>query len=175
MRASPRILTALAAALLFATGAVAAVGAPSNQPASATALPSGAVFVPMEPVRILDTRTGLGGTSGPVPGNVGFDLTVAGATDGTETVPSDAVGAVINFTYVDARGPGFITVYPTGTDRPTASNLNKVGSGPVPNLVSVKLGTDGAVTIYNNQSSTEILGDLAGYYYLGSGGSGSTG
>ena len=173
MRASPRILTALAAAILVATGGVAAVGAPSTQPASAAALPSGAVFIPMVPVRILDTRIGLGAATGPVAANAAFNLTVIGATDGTETVPSGAVAAVINFTYVNAAGPGFITVYPTGTSRPNVSNLNKVGAGPVPNLVSAKLGTGGAVTIYNNQSSTHLLGDLAGYFYLGS--SGATG
>ena len=173
MRASPRILTALAATILVATGGVAAVGAPSTQPASAAALPSGAVFIPMVPVRILDTRIGLGAATGPVAANAAFNLTVIGATDGTETVPSGAVAAVINFTYVNAAGPGFITVYPTGTSRPNVSNLNKVGAGPVPNLVSAKLGTGGAVTIYNNQSSTHLLGDLAGYFYLGS--SGATG
>ena len=58
MRPSPRILTALAAMALVSAGAVAAVGVPSDRPASATDLPSGAVFVPMTPTRIFDTRTG---------------------------------------------------------------------------------------------------------------------
>lgn len=176
MRPSPRILTALAAALLVGAGAVAAVGAPSDRPAEATSLPSGAVFVPMSPTRIFDTRTGLGGTVGPVTNGQTFPVLVAGRTDGTETVPNEAVAAVINVTYVGAEGPGFITLFPSGTARPNASNLNKNGPGPVPNLVTVKIGAFGSVNVYNNQSSTDIIGDLAGYYVIDtSGGSGSVG
>ncbi|MFM7271812.1 MAG: hypothetical protein ACKO2C_09310 [Actinomycetes bacterium] len=175
MRPSPRILTGLAAMLLVATGVSAAVAAPSDPSASATSLPAGAVFVPMSPSRIIDTRTGLGGTVGPVTNGQTFSVVIAGQTDGTVTVPSDAVAAVINVTYAEATGPGFITVYPAGIARPEASNLNKVGPGPVPNLVTVKLGALGAVNIFNNQSSTHIIGDLAGYYVVDPGSAGATG
>ena len=145
MRPSPRILTGLAAMLLVATGAVAAVGAPSDRPAAATSLPAGAVFVPMEPTRVFDTRTGLGGTIGPVTNGQTFSVLIAGVSDGTITVPAEAVAAVINVTYVGANGPGYITLYPSGGTRPNASNLNKVGAGPVPNLVSVKIGAFGEI------------------------------
>jgi len=175
VRPSPRILTGLAAMLLVATGAFAAVAAPRDPSASATSLPAGAVFVPMSPSRIIDTRTGTGGTVGPVTNGQTFSVVIAGQTDGTVTVPSDAVAAVINVTYAEATGPGFITVYPAGITRPEASNLNKVGPGPVPNLVTVKLGALGAVNVYNNQSSTQIIGDLAGYYVVDPSAVGATG
>ena len=173
MRPSPRVLTALAALLLVATGVVAAIGAPSGEHADATVLPPGSVFVPMEPTRIWDTRTGLGGTVGPINDGQAFSVVVAGASDGTITVPNDAVAVVVNVTYVNANGPGFITLFPSGTGRPNASNLNKVGPGPVPNLVTLKVGVFGAISIFNAQSSVDIIGDLAGYYVIG--GSGPTG
>ena len=102
---------------------------------------------------------------------------MVGQSDGTISVPADAVAVVVNVTYVDAFGPGYITLFPAGTTRPNSSNLNKVGVGPVPNLVTVKLGDAGAVSIYNNQSATQLVGDLAGYYVLAdlSGQTGPTG
>jgi len=176
MRATPRFLAGIAAAALATTGVVAAVGASGGNPSStAYSLPAGAVYVPMTPTRILDTRDGTGGTSGQIAAGATVDLEVVGATDGVNTVPADAVAAVINFTYVNARGPGYITVWPSDEDQPEASNLNKVGTGPTPNLVSVKLSADGFVSIFNNQSATDLVGDIAGYYVLGSGGVGSTG
>ena len=47
----------------------------------------------------------------------------------------------------------------------------------MPNLVSVKIGAFGAINVYNNQSTTDIIGDLAGYYVVdgSAGGSGVTG
>ena len=176
MRASPRILAGITAAALATTGVVAAVGASGGDPGStAYSLPAGAVYVPMTPTRILDTRDGTGGTAAPIAAGATVDLEVVGATDGVNTVPADAVAAVINFTYVNARGPGYITVWPADEDQPESSNLNKIGTGPTPNLVSVKLSADGFVSIFNNQSATDLVGDIAGYYVLGSGGVGSTG
>ena len=93
-------------------------------------------------------------------------LTVTSPSDGTITVPNEAVAVVVNVTYVNANGPGFITLFPSGTPRPNASNLNKVGPGPVPNLVTVKVGAFGAINIYNAQSAVDIIGDLAGYYVV---------
>ncbi|MBJ7281993.1 MAG: hypothetical protein JHD40_02650, partial [Acidimicrobiia bacterium] len=172
-----RFSTAAIAMLLIASGIVAGVGLNDVTPASGLAgLPAGAVFVPMDPVRILDTRTGFGGTVGPVGSNDTITVVIAGVSDDTITVPNDAVAAVLNVTYVNAAGPGYITVFPAGTARPNASNLNKVGPGPVPNMVIVRIGGFGAVNIFNNQSPVEILADLAGYYTLGgSGDAGATG
>ena len=122
-----RAAAAVSAVVVSTAGLGAASGLSGSAPASATVAPTGAVFVPMDPVRIFDTRTGLGGTVGPVAGGGTFSVVVAGSTDGQITVPNEAVAAVLNVTYVDAKGPGFVTVFPAGTSRPNASNLNKVG------------------------------------------------
>ena len=64
-------------------------------------------------------------------------------------VPGNATAAVLNVTGVNTTAPGFVTVYPAGTDLPTASNVNFDRAGQVmANMVTVKLGAGGAVDVY---------------------------
>jgi hypothetical protein len=55
-------------------------------------------------------------------------------------------------------------VYPTGVTRPTASNLNFPAGRTEANSVTVKLGTNGQVDIYNNAGSTNVIADVSGYF-----------
>jgi len=55
-------------------------------------------------------------------------------------------------------------VWPAGTSRPNASNLNYVPTETVPNLVTVGLGTGGKVSVYNHNGSTHVVFDVVGYY-----------
>jgi hypothetical protein len=123
-----------------------------------------AIFEPLAPARILNTRPSgppVGGTLGPVTNGQTFELQVTGAGG----VPADATAVVMNVTFADAVANGFITVFPTGTTRPDASNLNTVQNGPpVPNLVTVKLGTGGKVSFYNFGGNVNLIADVAGYY-----------
>jgi len=67
----------------------------------------------------------------------------------------------------DATAPGYVTVWPSGATRPTASNLNVTATGQnIPNLVSVTLSPAGAVSLYS-QSGSHLIADLAGYYVSG--------
>ena len=59
---------------------------------------------------------------------------------------------------------GFLTAYPTGATRPTASNLNFTAGQTVANLVTVKVGDGGAVTFYNLDGTTDVVVDVVGYY-----------
>ena len=133
-----------------------------------TGQPSGS-FVSLPPSRILDTRSanGVPGTT-PVPGQGSVDLQVTGRGG----VPASGVGAVVlNVTVVGATWEGFVTVYPTGQPRPTASNLNFASGQVVPNLVTVKLGAGGKVTLFDGQFAADktvhIIADVAGYYLDG--------
>ena len=126
-------------------------------------------FVALPPSRILDTRSanGVPGTS-PVPGQGLVDLQVTGRGG----VPASGVGAVVlNVTVAGATWEGFVTAYPTGQPRPTASSLNFAAGQVVPNLVTVKIGTAGKVTLFNGQfapdKTVHIIADVAGYYLDG--------
>ncbi|MGE0880694.1 MAG: hypothetical protein AB7L13_13930 [Acidimicrobiia bacterium] len=169
-----RALAAACTVIVFSALLAIAAGRETT-PAGATPLPVGAVYVPVTPFRLFDTRTGTGmanGATTPIDGDTSFDVQVTtsgpvGAPGADTTLSSSAIAVVFNLTYVDGTGPGYVTVWPTGAARPTASNLNKVGAGPVPNLVTVKLGDQGRISIYNQGSSAHLFGDVAGYYRLG--------
>jgi GH25 family lysozyme M1 (1,4-beta-N-acetylmuramidase) len=109
-------------------------------------------YTATSPVRVLDTRTTSALGSG---GVVTVDL--------SGQLPATATAAVLNVTGI-ATGGTFVTVWPTGRPRPNASNLNLVAGDVRPNLVTVQVGADRKVSLYNNAGSTHLLADLAGYY-----------
>jgi hypothetical protein len=122
-----------------------------------------AIFEPLDPVRILDTRSGVGtvgGTIAPLGPGEAIDLQVTGVGG----VPGDATAVVMNVTYTNATAPGFVTVWPSGTSRPMVSNLNTQPGNTQPNLVTVKLGANGKVSIFNSAGTTDVIADVAGYY-----------
>ncbi|HET7718376.1 MAG TPA: hypothetical protein VFK43_00325 [Acidimicrobiales bacterium] len=132
-------------------------------PVAAPPLP-GSVYYPSNPARILDTRTGLG-VPGGFQGQLGTGATLDLQVTGQGGVPANATSVVLNVTAADSPGPdSYLTVYPTGTARPLASNLNFVSGQTIPNLVIAKIGSGGKVTIYNNLGSTVVVADVQGWF-----------
>ncbi|MCC6434815.1 MAG: DUF1501 domain-containing protein [Acidimicrobiales bacterium] len=118
------------------------------------------VLVPVQPVRLLDTRDS--GAVGPS-GDIG--LTVVGGA-----IPGGGVDSVVlNVTATGPTGDSFLTVYPEGTDRPWSSNLNVRAGQTVPNLVVAKVGAGGRVRIFNAAGSVHVVVDLLGYTINGGG------
>ncbi|WP_370413966.1 FlgD immunoglobulin-like domain containing protein [Streptomyces fradiae] len=117
-------------------------------------------FAPLTPTRLMDTRSGLG-----VPkAKVGPGATVSLAVTGVGGVPATNVSAVVlNVTATAPTVGSFVSVYPYGTQRAAASNLNFTAGQTVPNLVVVPV-KDGKVTFYNKSGSVDLLADVAGYY-----------
>lgn len=117
------------------------------------------------PARVLETRGSLSTVDGRMNG-VG---TLVGGTElvlpigGRAGVPADAVSVVLNLTAVAARGGGYLTVYPCGSARPTASNLNVVAGQTVPNAVVARLGVGGAVCVFS-LPTTDVVVDVAGFF-----------
>lgn len=125
--------------------------------------PAGAApgFVGVTPSRILDTRDGVGAARGAVPAGGSIDLQVGGRGG----VPASGVSAVvINVTVTEPTASGYVTVWPTGTQRPLASNLNFTQGRTVPNLVVVKVGAGGKVSLFNSSGATHLIADVSGYY-----------
>lgn len=128
---------------------------PSWQREVAAASP-GNTYVPISPVRILDTRTD-GGTLGP---GASLNVQVAGEAG----VPSDAAAVAINVTVTDTTASSYLSVYPQGQSQPTVSNLNWVAGQTVANLALVPLGSSGQLTLYNSRGSADVVVDLQGYF-----------
>ena len=133
-------------------------------PVAADAALPGSVYWASNPARILDTRDGTG-----VPGGATGQLGTQGVLDlqvtGAAGVPSNATAVVLNVTVSESPGPeSYLTVWPTGTQRPHASNLNFVAGQTVPNLVIARIGTGGKVSFYNNLGSTFVIADVQGWF-----------
>lgn len=115
---------------------------------------TGARFTALSPTRLLDTRE-TGGALG------------AGATrvlNLANRIPASATAVTFNLTGTDATTSTFVTAFPTGATRPTASSLNLPAGDTRANLVTVTVGANRQVTLYNNTGSTHLIADLAGFY-----------
>jgi hypothetical protein len=122
----------------------------------------GVDFTPTTPVRVLDTRDGTG-VVGTRPGPLGRGDVVALHVTGIAGVPNDARAVLLNVTVTEARGPGFVTVFPCGHPRPLASNINFVGGVDRANLVKARIGIGGNVCFFAFEG-TQLVADLDGYY-----------
>lgn len=79
-------------------------------------------------------------------------------------VPSGATAVSLNITGVDATANTYVTAWPSGSTRPTASSLNLVPNVATPNGVTVALGSDRKVNLFNHSGSVNLIVDIAGYY-----------
>jgi hypothetical protein len=121
----------------------------------------GAELVPITPARLLDTRNGVGGRSTPLAEGDSFGLTVTGVGG----VPSSGVSAVVlNITATQPTATTYLTAWPAGEERPTASNLNLTPGRTVANLATVKVGSNGQVRLFNSSGSTHVIADVVGWY-----------
>ncbi len=132
---------------------------------SAPTIPVGAApgtYRSLSPARLLDTRV-----SGP---KLGWGQTRTLQVTGAGGVPSTGVSAVVlNVTVTETTASGYLTVSPTGTVRPLVSNLNWTAGTTIPNAVTVKVGPDGQVDLFQSgPGSAHVVVDVGGYYVAGS-------
>ena len=127
----------------------------------------GGGFVGLTPARLLDTRldaTTIDGSfagGGALVGGATYDLDVSGRGG----VPATGVGAVaLNVTVTNPTAAAFLTVWPAGSVRPNASNLNVVAGQTVPNMVVVPLGVGGRVSLFVNAGSADVIVDVLGWF-----------
>jgi len=166
-----RALTAAiaVAAAVGLSGAAVVSGATAARPTvSQTDATAGApaVFIPVTPLRVLDTRPApfvtvgvlAAGKLGP---NSKLDLQLAG--DG-KAIPANATAALLNITIdQDASSQSFVTVWPTGETQPLTSANNALPGLVASNSMLAKLGANGSISIYNQTGSVNIIVDVVGY------------
>ncbi|MEY2959732.1 MAG: hypothetical protein RLZZ01_2300, partial [Actinomycetota bacterium] len=116
------------------------------------------LFVPMSPLRVLDTRV-------PDPAARLWPAWVV-EKKLPSSVPSQIGAAVINLTSTETRNGGFLSI--NGARQvsyapPKTSNVNWPAAGKtVPNLTVTRMATDG-FEVYTS-SGSHIVADLAGYF-----------
>ena len=121
-------------------------------------------YMPVDPTRVWDTRqlsgwTLSGGSSEPawLEGDNGS------AT--SELFPSGAT-LVANTTVTNARGSGYLSVYPSGASRPATSNVNFGTGQTIANLAILDTtGPSQEVDVYNGATgSVDVIFDVFGYF-----------
>jgi glucose/arabinose dehydrogenase len=127
--------------------------------------PDGRFHALSGPTRLLDTRSGVGGKTGPFTPGQSFDLAVAGQAG----VSNGAVAVALTVTYTGPTAPGYLTVWPTGQPQPVASTTNPNGPGDIrSNLAMIPVGTLGKVSIFSF-AQTDVVVDVVGWFGSGSG------
>ncbi len=125
---------------------------------------SGLVFYPLNPSRIMDTRTTVdSGLSGVFHANVSRTL----AVNGHWGVPPDAGAVTGNLTVVGQTAAGFVAVTPDPTALPGTSTLNfPVADIRANGIFSPVNGTGHASLVYAAASgrTTNLVLDLTGYF-----------
>lgn len=153
----------LASAVAVPRAQAAATGGSATAPVavvgSSVAPTAAGAFIPIAPARLLDTRA-----SAPV----GPDGTVSFQVGGVKGIPATPAAVTFNLTVTAPQSYGFITAYASGTTRPNSSNVNFADGQTVPNSVTVPVGADGRVTLFNRSSgTTQLIADVSGYYLPG--------
>lgn len=127
--------------------------------------PSG--YHALTPARVLDTRPGQQTVDGLYAGvgAVGPAATVTVPVTGRAGIPATGVAAVaVNITGISPTTATYVTAYPAGAATPAASTLNLAAGQAYANGSIVKVGTGGAITLYNAVGTTDLAVDVLGYY-----------
>ncbi|MDG4835637.1 DUF1565 domain-containing protein [Micromonospora sp. WMMD967] len=122
----------------------------------------GAMFTPVAPTRLLDTRSAVGiSTTVPIAANSEIVLPVM-SINGVSA--SNITAVVLNVTATQPATAGYLSVYPDGTTTPQGSSVNFVPGETVPNQVTVPM-SNGNLRIRNNAGGTvHVVVDLQGFY-----------
>jgi uncharacterized repeat protein (TIGR01451 family) len=121
----------------------------------------GLSLFPVTPCRVLDTRNLIGPLGGPIlSGDTSRSIPVAASPC---NVPASAQAFSMNATVVPSEPLGFITVWPTGVDKPLVSTLNALDGQITANALIVPAGTGGTVSVFTT-NTTQVIFDISGYF-----------
>ncbi len=126
-------------------------------------------FEALTPARICDSRpasqSGITDQcTGKTLGNGANSETLTVQVTGFGGVPTGAAAVVANVTATGPSAAGYLTVYPAGTSRPVASDLNFTAGQTVANLVVAELGGSGGLAVFNAGGSNDVIVDVAGWF-----------
>ncbi len=113
-------------------------------------------FVPVTPCRVADTRGGGGAMAAAEARSFAIPQSGCG-------IPSSAQAYSLNVTVVPKGPLSFLTLWPTGQNKPLVSTLNSFGGIVVANAAIVPAGFNGAVSVYVTDP-TDVILDIDGYF-----------
>ncbi|MFF0097175.1 LamG-like jellyroll fold domain-containing protein [Streptomyces canus] len=127
-----------------------------------TTTTTGQKFHTLNPTRLVDTRSGIGGTKSAVATDSTYTLTTA-TTQQVTMATTPTLAAMLTVTNTAAGG--YATAYPTSVGKPATSNINWGTGDTLANLTLTPTDPNGQISIYNYSSDkTDIVVDCSGYY-----------
>jgi hypothetical protein len=123
----------------------------------------GSTYHPLNPNRILDTRSG-NGLSGPFTNHAARTFGVSGIG----VIPSNAIAVTGNLTVTGQTSSGYLFIGPAATDNPTSSTLNFPVGDDRANGVTVALGAGGTLSVTFVAPApgpiAHVIFDVTGYF-----------
>ena len=130
---------------------------------AAAALPGRTSFVPVDPVRLYDTRV-----DGNLPMGPGGRVTLP--VHGVGRLPSSGIAAVaLSIASSCATSATTVTAWAAGSAKSASPALNVAAGIPAAALAVTPLGGNGAVSIANAAGTTELSVHVVGYYPVADG------
>jgi hypothetical protein len=127
----------------------------------------GSRFAAVDPVRILDSRSG--SQIGPYSSKWGPEETREVTVAGLAGVPLDAEAVALNVTVTGTSASSNLRIWPNGGSLPLGPTMNWQAGWTIAHAVTAKVGEAGAVSVYNNNGTTDVVIDVVGYYGAGLG------
>lgn len=128
----------------------------------------GARYVPITPLRILDSRAGIGiGLSGKFNANSARIVQVTGGT-----IPAEAIAITGNLTVTRQNASGYVSVTPIATNTPSTSTINFPTGDTRANNLTIPLSRAGTVALVYKAAAgktTDLILDVTGYFVYDSG------
>jgi hypothetical protein len=112
-------------------------------------------YVPVAPVRFVDTRLAVGAPKGAVSGPLTVQV--------PDAVPADAAGVVLNASVVDPTAAGYLRAAATGTT-PLATALNYSAGQSTTGLVVTTMDPTRHTTMTLYGGTGQVVLDVVGYY-----------
>jgi outer membrane protein assembly factor BamB len=152
-------------AYTFTVHATNGVGDGSESDPSAAVTPvaprTGSTYHAITPTRVLDTRNGTGGLSGPFTNHSARTFTVG-------SVPAGAIAVTGNLTVTGQTSSGYLFIGPVATNNPGSSTLNFPVGDDRANAVTVALGAGSTLSITfvapSNGPTAHAIFDVTGYF-----------
>ncbi len=126
---------------------------------------TGAMYVPVAPNRILDTRVGLGTTRLSGMKSKSFLVVNLNPTNPTINIPVNAIAVTGTLTVTQQQAPGYLSLMPARLDRPTTSTLNFLLDNRATGVTAV-LGSGRLWLTYGASVNkyTQAVFDVSGYF-----------
>jgi len=153
------VLVSTVGSVSVGTSPVGAELAPLADATTAAAVASTG-FVPRTPIRMIDTRVGLGGTLGPLDPDSVLRVQLPNG------VPTGARSVALTVTADQYAELGFVTAYPCNSPRPLASLLNPLPGEPRSNQLVANVDGSRAICLYT-RGKAELIVDMTGWFIEG--------